>query len=361
MIVGVLGTGQLARMLAWAAAPLGITLRVIGPDAATCAAQFSQHVVADLGDATALSDFARGTEVVTFETESIPVSSLQLVAQRTCVHPNPRVVELFQDRVLEKRTFAKLGIPTVEYRSARSLDELRAAVNELGYPVVVKCRKGGYDGKGQYRIGGPGDVEEAWAALGESELVVEQFVSFVREVALIAVRSLSGDVRAYQAVESVHEAGILRHAVVIDEPRLQRQLELFATRVLEDLDYVGVVGFEFFETEEGLLANEVAPRVHNTGHWTIEGAATSQFENHLRAILGLPLGTVRTLGHVACINYLGAVPSMEAALGIVGAHHHDYGKSPKPGRKLGHMTLVCETHDELMRALAEARELVERL
>lgn len=357
MIVGVLGAGQLARMLALAAAPMGIRVRTIGPDPQACAVPFTEHVTAEIVDRSALERFAAGVDVVTFETESVPLESVLFVAESTLVRPGARAVEMLQDRVFEKELFDRLGIPAVEYRHVRSSAELEAASRDLGCPVVAKTRQGGYDGKGQRVIREPSEAGSAWNELGEGELLVEKYVKLVRELALMSVRSSSGQTLFYRAVESTPENGILRYAVVIEEPDVQAELESYAARILDDLDYVGALGLEFFETEAGILANEGAPRVHNTGHWTIEGASTSQFENHVRATLGLPLGSVRSFEHVAMVNYLGHVPPVERVLEIPGAYHHDYGKPPHPGRKLGHMTLVCEAHDELRRSLGEAIRL----
>jgi 5-(carboxyamino)imidazole ribonucleotide synthase len=260
-----------------------------------------------------------------------------------------------QDRLLEKELFGRLGIPTPPFRAVDSLEELWAAVAAVGLPCVLKTRRLGYDGRGQHYLRRARDVEQAWAALGGVPLILEGFVDFDREVSIIGARSTRGETRCYPLAANEHRGGILR---VTRAPhrnaRLQRAAERHLRRVLDHFDYAGVLTIEFFVQGGRLVANEMAPRVHNSGHWTIEGAVTSQFENHLRAILGLPLGDTAAVGHAAMVNYIGAMPDRERVLSIPGAHHHDYGKTPRPGRKLGHGTVVAATaaaRDRLQRRL----------
>ena len=329
MVVGVIGGGQLGRMLGLAGIPLGLSFRFLDPAPDAPAGAVGELLVGAYDDADLLARLADGADVVTYEFENVPVEA----ARRVGAVPGPAALEAAQDRLAEKRLFRRLGIPT-----ARIDDEVEA------FPALLKTRRLGYDGKGQRLVDEhPGS---------DADHVLEELVAFDRELSLIAVRAPDGETRFYPLVENVHEDGILRssRAPAVDAP--QALAEDYAGRVLEELDYVGVLALELFEADGDLLANELAPRVHNTGHWTIEGAVTSQFENHLRAVLGLPLGPTDLRGEAAMVNLIGTPPPPEAVLAIPGAHLHLYGKESRPGRKLGHVTLLDPT-PEREQALAE--------
>jgi 5-(carboxyamino)imidazole ribonucleotide synthase len=268
------------------------------------------------------------------------------------VWPPPRALEVSQDRVVEKQFLEFAGVPVAPWRPIGSRVELTRALAELGCPAVLKTRRLGYDGKGQHVIHEATEVEEAWARLGAAPLILEGFVRFDRELSILAARGQDGATVCYPLVENLHADGILRRSAAPApgvSPTLQAVAEGHARRVLETLDYVGVLAIELFQVGDRLLANEMAPRVHNSGHWTIEGAETSQFENHLRAVAGLPLGGTAPRGASVMLNLIGTLPDTAAILAIPGAHLHLYGKAPRPGRKLGHVTLCAEIPAELRR------------
>lgn len=357
MIVGIIGGGQLARMLALAGVPLGMETVVVDPSPSPCAAMVARHIVAPYDDPEALDRLSGLCDVVTCDFENVPAAALERVARTTRVHPGARSLAMLQDRLTEKTCFAELDIPTPRFLAASTPGELRDAIESIGTPCVVKTRRFGYDGKGQVVIDRGEDIDRAGELLAVSSVIVESFIPFEHEVALVAVRSRSGEHVFYPLVESHHVDGILRWVVPIDAPELQQQAERHAGRLLDELGHVGALGFEFFRTSDGLLANEAAPRVHNTGHWTIEGAATSQFENHMRAIAGLPLGGTSMTGFVGNVNFIGSVPDPMDVLEIDGAHHHDYGKEPRPGRKVGHATVVTTDAASRDAGLDRLREL----
>lgn len=356
MIVGILGAGQLGRMLALAGVPLGMRAIVLDPADDPCAAVVAEHLHAPYDDADALDLLARRCDLVTYEFENVPASAVERLEATVPVYPGVRSLNVLQDRLTEKSLFTELGIPTPEFEAASSAEELAEAVGRLSAPCVVKTRRFGYDGKGQAIVREPAEANAAWERTGGGDLIVERFVAFEREVAIIAVRSRSGEHAFYPIVESHHVDGILRWVVPLDMPELQRQAETYAARLLDSLGHVGALGFEFFHTAEGLVANEAAPRVHNTGHWTIEGARTSQFENHLRAVAGLPLGDTAASGFVGNVNFIGSMGRAADVLAIPGAHHHDYGKASRAGRKVGHATVVtadAASRDAGLQALRE--------
>jgi 5-(carboxyamino)imidazole ribonucleotide synthase len=343
--VGVLGGGQLGRMLALAGYPLGLRFRFLDPAADAPAGHLGELIVGDYGDPLALERFAVDLQVVTYEFENVPVQCARELARRVAVSPPPEALETAQDRLLEKAFFQKLGVPTPPFAPVDSPDDLLEAIGRLGLPAVLKTRRLGYDGKGQRVIGTRQEAEAAWTGLGRGPLLLERFVPFEREVSILAVRSSGGATAFYPLVENHHREGILRLSLA-PAPRLTRDLqaqaEACAARVLESLEYVGVLAIELFEAGGHLLANEMAPRVHNSGHWSIEGAETSQFENHLRALLGLPLGSTAARGHSAMLNLIGAIPDPAVVLAVPGARLHLYGKAPRPGRKLGHVTVTAD-------------------
>lgn len=342
MIVGVLGGGQLGRMLALAGYPLGLRFRFLDPSPDAPAGQVAELVVADYADAAALERFRVGLDVVTYEFESVSAATVRELAPHVPVYPPPQALEVAQDRLHEKTLFQRLDIPTPRFAPVDSEADLRHALGELGLPAVLKTRRCGYDGKGQQVLRRHDDARAAWEALGKVPLLVEAFVPFERELSILAVRGRTGETAFYPLVDNQHHRGILRRSLAPAPgltPQLQAQAERHARHILEEVGYVGVLAVEFFQHQGQLLANEMAPRVHNSGHWTIEGAVTSQFENHLRAVLGLPLGPTAALGRAVMVNFIGRVPPVEKVLSVPGAHLHLYGKTSLPGRKVGHVTL----------------------
>ncbi|MBP6597042.1 MAG: 5-(carboxyamino)imidazole ribonucleotide synthase, partial [Arenimonas sp.] len=342
--VGILGGGQLARMLALSGAPLGLRFLVLDATPDACAAQFAPLLQADYRDHAALAEFAARVDVATFDFENVPAESAQWLAERVPVFPSPRALSVAQDRLAEKTLFRELGIPVPEFAAIESRAALDAALLQIGTPCILKTRRLGYDGKGQFRIKTPSDAGPAWEALGSQAatvgLILEGFVAFQRELSVLAVRGRDGELRTWPLTENWHEDGILSASLApahVSAP-LQAQALATARKVAEALDYVGVFALELFLKDGVLLANEMAPRVHNSGHWTIEGAQTSQFQNHLRAVLGLPLGDTRAIGHSAMLNWIGEMPTPLPVLGESCGHWHDYGKSPREGRKVGHAT-----------------------
>jgi 5-(carboxyamino)imidazole ribonucleotide synthase len=364
--VGILGGGQLARMMALAGAPLGLRFLVMDSAADACAAQFVPLLGADYRDEEALAEFARRVDVVTFDFENVPAESAQWLAERVPVFPNPRALAVAQDRLAEKSLFRELGIGVPAFAAIDTRDDLDRAARSVGLPAILKTRRLGYDGKGQFRIRSEQDLDAAWAALGAQAervgLILEAFVPFEREVSVVAARGRDGEFRAYPLTENWHESGILAASLApasVDDALREAAL-VAARRVAEALDYVGVFALELFVRDGQLLANEMAPRVHNSGHWTIEGAEVSQFENHLRAVLGLPLGSTAARGVSCMLNWIGALPERDVVLDEAGGHWHDYGKSPRDGRKVGHATLRSDHPADLAAALDRVGAALDR-
>jgi 5-(carboxyamino)imidazole ribonucleotide synthase len=357
MRVGILGGGQLGRMLAWAGIPMNIECVLFDPAPDACGQSLGKFINAPFTDEACLQAFADQLDVITVEFEHIPVTSLAWLSQRVPLYPPPLAVATAQDRLLEKQLFDRLEIPTAQYQAIddqhtfMSYCAEKAAAN--AHSLIAKSRCAGYDGKGQVRIKADTNLTEAWAALAGKPLIVEETVDFLREVSLIAVRGKQGDTVFYPLCENTHANGILHCTKVRLNDPCQQQAQDYAKRVMDALDYVGVLTFEFFDCEAQLLANEIAPRVHNSGHWSIEGADSSQFENHVRAICGMPLGSTETRGPSAMINLIGEMPARDAVLAVEGAHWHDYGKAPRAGRKLGHITLRANNQQQFDERLAK--------
>jgi 5-(carboxyamino)imidazole ribonucleotide synthase len=361
VLVAVLGGGQLGRMLGLAGIPLGLRFRFLDPAPDAPAGAVGELVVGAYDDPGALEQVARGADVVTYEFENVPVASARALAGRAPVLPPPEALEAAQDRLAEKRLFERLGIPVAPYVPVDREAELPGALEVVGLPAVLKARRLGYDGKGQAVLRSRGDVGRAWGAVGGAPSILEALVPFERELSILAVRGRDGEVRVYPVVENLHHGGVLRvsRAPAPDLPDgLREAAAAYARRALEELGYVGVLAIELFQAGGELLANEMAPRVHNSGHWTIEGAATSQFENHLRAVLGLPLGAAEARSQAAMVNLIGRLPDPAALLAVPGAHLHLYGKSPRPGRKLGHVTVLAPDRGALEERLAEVLRAV---
>ncbi len=366
MVVGILGGGQLARMLALSGAPLGLRFLVLDNTSDACAGQFVPMVVGDYRDEKALAEFASKVDVATFDFENVPSESAQWLAERIPVFPSPRALSIAQDRLAEKNMFRELGISVAPFADISTREDLQHAIEKIGTPCILKTRRLGYDGKGQFRIKTPDDINPAWDALGAQAekvgLILEGFVAFQREISVVAVRGRDGEFRAWPLTENWHENGVLSASLApaTDCDGLQDTALAYAKRVAESLDYVGVFALELFLKDGELFANEMAPRVHNSGHWTIEGAETSQFENHLRAVLGLPLGNTDAIGISCMLNWIGEMPSATPVLSNAHGHWHDYGKLPREGRKVGHATMRANTSTELADALQQVGEGLNR-
>lgn len=345
--IGILGAGQLGRMLALAGYPLGHRFRFLDPASDSPAGLLADHLTLDYSDASALEQFAHGLDVVTYEFENVPVEAARHLEKFIPVYPPSLALEKAQDRFVEKSFFRELGIPTPKFTIDLN--------SSFSFPAVLKTRRMGYDGKGQSIVHSQAEVVAEKAV----DCILEKFISFDREISIIAVRNKSGETKFYPLIENHHRDGILRLSLVLGNvsAELQVQAEEYATRVMSALNYVGVLTIEFFEKDGQLLANEMAPRVHNSGHWTIEGAITSQFENQVRAVCDAPLGSTSPLGVCAMVNLVGTLPDETSILKIEGAHLHLYDKAPRPKRKLGHITLVEKDVTTLNEKLDEIRKL----
>ncbi len=362
-LVAVIGGGQLGRMLALAGIPLGLQFRFLEQSPSPPGSAVGEVISAPYDAPDAIAALIEGAAAVTYEFENVPVEAVLALPDSVPVFPPPAALRMAQDRLDEKKEFHRFGVETAPFRPVSSMAELETAVADVGLPAVLKTRRFGYDGKGQVVLRSEADLAPAWEELGSHPLILEGFVDFRRELSVIGVRGRDGSIAVYPLTENDHWEGILRRSrapapecgeALISEARG------IVTRILEGLDYVGVLAVELFDTERGLIANELAPRVHNSGHWTQDGAVTSQFESHLRAILGLPLGSVDAVGFTTMVNLIGALPPRAALAAIPGCHIHFYGKSPRPGRKVGHVNItgpdeasVRERADRVEKLLAE--------
>lgn len=354
--IGVLGAGQLGRMLALAGYPLELDFHFYDT---------SGHPSAGLGQVTSdpeadlqhekLSRFLDDVDLVTYEFEHLPLELTQYIEQKTTLYPSSKSIQVCQNRALEKALFTQLGIPTPDYRIVNSLETLQQAVTELGCPVVAKTTTEGYDGKGQFVIQTIDQCATAWDKIGQTEngpreLIVEAFIHFKRELSIIAVRSAKDEMSVYPLTENIHHQGILRYSIApaanVSE-ELIHQANSYIKELMHELGHIGILTLELFETENGLMANEMAPRVHNSGHWTIEGCVSSQFENHLRAICGMPLGSTEALRPSCMINIISEKGDISGIMALPYTHIHLYGKEERPGRKLGHITVQADTRQEL--------------
>ncbi|WP_335952109.1 5-(carboxyamino)imidazole ribonucleotide synthase [Acinetobacter beijerinckii] len=346
--IGIFGGGQLGRMMAQAALPLNIQCTFFEAET-DCPAAILGSVFSSKNE-HALQDFIASADVFSLEFENTPVADVDVLTQTKTLHPPRLALATAQNRLAEKSLFDELDIPVAPYRAVDSLESLKQAVVELGLPIVLKTVTGGYDGKGQFVLRSEDQIDTAWAELGPAEsLIAESFVKFSREVSIIAVRGQDGDVKTWALAENHHHNGILSHSIVPapNSTDLQPIAQDYITRLLNHLNYVGVLTLELFVTEQGLYANEMACRVHNSGHWSIEGAICSQFENHIRAVAGLPLGSTEVVRPTVMINIIGQHPNSEDVLALNGAHLHLYNKSERTGRKLGHITLMPNNSDDL--------------
>ena len=341
MTVGIVGAGQLGQMLALAGYPLGLDFLFLDPAADAPAGRVAPVLQGAFTEARLLAELSQRSEVLTFDWENISVEALRALQADTRIAPPIPALAAAQDRVSEKKLFERLKIPTTRWLAVGSRAQLARAVRDIGFPAVIKTRRLGYDGKGQAVVRTREDAEQAFEQLGAAPLLYEELISFDCEVSIIGARSPRGEVAVYPLNGNVHSQGILRLTrAPYGPPRWQRLAAGYLERVLAHFRYTGILTIEFFVRGGKLIANEMAPRVHNSGHWTIEGAVTSQFENHLRAILDLPLGSTRPRGFSAMLNLIGTLPARQSILADGQIHLHDYGKQPRPGRKLGHCTLV---------------------
>ena len=343
--IGIIGAGQLGQMLGFAAHDLNVECRFVDPSEYPPAAACGKVIQSAFDDPIALIALANNCDVITYEFENVPVEALQHIEGITPVYPPAAALRHSQDRLDEKKLFDDLKIPLPGYYVIDTRADIDEAANKLGLPMVIKTRRLGYDGKGQFIANELADLDAAWGELGGQALIAEQWVPFDYEVSCIGVRNVDGDIAIYPLSRNVHVDGILRTSrSPVDELELAEKASVYVNRLLDHLDYVGVLALELFVTGEQLLANEFAPRVHNSGHWSIEGSETSQFENHLRAILNLPLGSTESKGHAGMVNLIGEIPEAVRQQEI--GQLHDYGKEPRSGRKLGHITVVADTAEE---------------
>ena len=360
MKIGVVGGGQLGRMMGLAGVPLGLDFRFLDPNPSAPAAAVGELVVGELNDPKALQKLTDGIDQLTYEIENIDVEPLQALSPTP--QPPTSALAAAQDRRHEKTLFADLEIPAAEYAVIQSADDLPSAAAQVGFPAVIKANRMGYDGRGQRFVNNIEELDEAWRSLATDGALLETRIPFDAEVSMIAVRGRDGDQRYYPLTENRHDNGILRISrAPAGAPELQQQARRHVAAIMAELEYVGVLTVEFFRQGDLLLANEMAPRVHNSGHWTIEGAVTSQFENHLRAICDLPLGCTDPVGVAAMVNLIGTIPPAKSLLNLQHLHLHDYGKTARENRKVGHCTLVDSHTDQLDRRLDELLERLRQL
>ncbi len=343
MKIGVLGGGQLGRMMAIEGVRLGQEFVFFDPAQDACAGQLGEHICAEYDDEQALSEFADACDIITLDFENVPVAATDFLARSRPVRPGSLALKMAQDRLVEKTFFSDLQIPCPLFSPASSWDQLKLSCQEIGFPCVIKTRRMGYDGKGQAVVKDLQELESAWKALEGNDLIVEAFVEFKRELSIIAVRSVSGVTAFYPLAENRHKEGILitSFAPAVAED-VEEEAQRYASKALDALDYCGVLAIELFDMGGRLMVNEMAPRVHNSGHWTLDGAVTSQFENHLRAIMDWPLGSTSAIGATAMMNWIGAMPDPSNALSYPNARWHDYGKKPRAGRKVGHVNICAD-------------------
>lgn len=344
MKVGILGGGQLAQMLAQSGTPLGMEFKFICPDEQSCAAQYATHICKNYDDKDALKELVDWADVITYEFENIPTDVVATLEQTSTLYPSSQALVTAGDRINEKTMFNLLGIKTANYAAINSLADLEAAVIKIKTPSILKTRSDGYDGKGQVVITADTNLADAWNHLQEVPCILESMVTFEREVSIIAARKANGEITFYPLTENHHRDGILRLSLCLQAEKLQAKAENMAKIIAEHLDYVGVIALELFQAGDELLANEIAPRVHNSGHWTQDGTECSQFENHLRAVCDLPLTQPSLLAPTAMVNLIGQLPDSAEVNKHRNVASHIYGKSERPGRKIGHLNLVCEAN-----------------
>lgn len=361
MRVLVLGAGQLARMMSLAGAPLNIDTIAFDVGSENIVHPLTQSVLGH-----GLAQAIEQVDVITAEFEHIPHPILDLCARSGKLYPSAEAIKAGGDRRLEKALLDRAQVANARYSLIRTLDDLNAAVADIGLPMVLKSALGGYDGKGQWRLKESSQLSTIWAELAqylaanpEQAIVAEEFVAFDREVSLVGARNAAGEILVYPLAENVHTQGVLSLSTAIDAPALQAQAEVMFKAVADQLNYVGVLALEFFDVQGQLLVNEIAPRVHNSGHWTQQGAETCQFENHLRAVCDLPLGSTKLIRETTMINILGEDQLPTKVLAMEGCHVHWYGKSKRPGRKMGHINVTADYRGELQRKLCQLAQVLD--
>lgn len=345
MKIGVLGGGQLAMMMAQSPIAKNHTFTFLDPSPEACAFAYGEKIIAPYDDPEALLKLAKASDVVTFEFENVPAKSLEILSRYVRIYPSAAALEHAQNRLKEKKLFNRLFIPTNRFSAVNSIHDLEKACQTLGFPIVVKTVSQGYDGKGQFIVRNESDIDTAWEKLGSSPLIAESWVNFDREISMIGVRNQTGDMRFYSVCENVHKDGILRLTHNKPGDPQEKNAQELVRKIMEHFQYVGVMTLEMFQRGNELIANEIAPRVHNSGHWTIEGAKTSQFENHIRAIANLALGETKDKGFSAMVNCIGELPQNRPNSKSV--YFHDYKKAPRPGRKIGHFTIQASNFQEV--------------
>ncbi len=361
MKVGILGGGQLARMIALAGYPLGLQFVILDPSDTAGAIGLGEHLHGEYDNQALLAELAEKADIVTYEFENVPAEVASFLADHTKIYPAANALAIAQDRLTEKNFFHQLDIPTAEFAPINSLEDLQNAMPDIKYPAILKSRRMGYDGKGQMPLKISADLPDAWQSMAGAQSIVEGFVDFQREVSMIAARRPSGEMVFYPLSENQHSRGILRVSKCCENDVLQQQAEEYTTRILETLNYVGIIAVEFFDVQGKLLANEFAPRVHNSGHWTIEGAETSQFENHLRAILDLPLGSTKARGYAGMVNFIGGLPTTTQVLDLPNSHMHLYDKVPRKGRKVAHATIRADDPELFSNSLKQLQDLAQEV
>lgn len=353
MKIGILGGGQLAQMLALAGIPLGFRFVFYEPSEECCASALGEHHCGAYNDEVSLRLFANKVDVITYEFENVSIDAIHFLNKYKNVLPSQIALEMTQDRWVEKSLFKELNIGTPAFCKIETFEEVEKAIDTMGLPLVLKSRRGGYDGKGQVVIRNRQEALEKFNTTAKKNLIAEAWVPFQREVSVIAARDSQGLMVFYDLVENTHKDGILQRSFNRPNDLKHSKACELVSLLMKHLDYVGVFALELFEVEGNLLANEYAPRVHNTGHWTIEGAKTSQFENHLRAVVGLPLGNPKSIGVSSMINFIGKVPLLKKLKKYEDGHFHDYGKLARGGRKVGHFTIVGSDKNVITNQAAE--------
>ncbi len=359
MRIGILGYGQLGRMLAMAGIPLGFSFSFYEAQTQSLYRSLVPQEGPVMQGPGAFETFLNEVQIVTYETENTPELLIQAVASQKSLYPGPEGLLVTQNRIREKTYCQALKIPVTPFRAVHSLADCQEAAVVLGFPLVLKTITMGYDGKGQWVVHRTEELASAWRALNSPQLIAEAWVPFEHECSLMVVRDQANGQSFYPMVENTHRKGILRSSVVRPQHPFTAQAQEIASRLVEEFQYVGLLTVEFFVTAQGLLVNEIAPRVHNSGHWTIEGATTSQFANHLRAMAGLPLGaTTLRSPYVGMVNLLGDIGDLERLLEVEGACVYVYGKTPQPNRKMGHVTFVAESAECLALSMARIQALI---
>ena len=358
MRIGILGAGQLAQMMAQATPGLELECGFLAPEADACAAPYGRHWQAPFDDQNAIAELVEWADVITYESENVPLELVQSLSNQLPVYPPVAALQAARDRGEEKQLCQNLGVATADFALINSSAEIAEALAQLGYPAILKTRREGYDGKGQVWLRSSEDLSAAALQADASACVLEAVVPFQREISAIAARAVDGTINCFSLSENIHREGILRVTINRRNDVQQQQAELLISRLMEKLNYVGVLALELFEVDGELRVNEMAPRVHNTGHWTPAGARHSQFEAHLLAVAGRSLPSLDWSNDCAMINIIGALPDQTAVEAVAGASLHLYGKTPRPGRKLGHINLVFAPHQSPAQRLDELRKLL---